>query len=120
MAKNTKNKEILEIHGKQESVNRVNTALSLDEILGENLSIYTAKSSEEYEGQLAEMNQTDLQAHAYKVGLVPVPDRKILCDRLTHEFQKWNSRYSGKNPTQGISRIEDISDKAKKILREGA
>jgi hypothetical protein len=111
-------KETLQIHGKQEKFEKMPS--SLDEILGENLSIYTVKSSEEYRGVLSEMNMTDLQAHAYKIGLVPTPDRKVLTDRLVQEFIKWNSRY-GSNVIEGnFKSIEDLDSKAKKILREGA
>lgn len=111
-------KETLQVHGKEEDFKK--SPSSLDEILGENLSIYTAKSSEDYRGELAEMNMTDLQAHAYKIGLVPTPDRKVLTDRLVQEFIKWNSRY-GSNVIDGqFKSIEDLDAKAKKILREGA
>lgn len=120
MAKKIKNAKFVEVHGKEEVFNRPNAPSSLDELLGENLSVYTAKSTEEYERQLAEMNQTDLQAHAYKVGLVPVPDRKLLCGRLVAEFQKWISRYSSNAATKSVSHSSSISEKAKKILREGA
>jgi hypothetical protein len=111
-------KQMLQIHGKEE----VNKKLpsSLDEILGETLSIYTANSSEEYRGQLAEMNMTDLQTHAYKIGLVPTPDRKVLTDRLLQEFVKWNSRYGSNVATGKVKSLEDLDSKAKKILREGA
>lgn len=111
-------KEILQIHGKEEK-NQKNPS-SLDEILGETLSIYTANSSEQYRGQLAEMNMTDLQAHAYKIGLVPTPDRKVLTDRLVHEFVKWNSRYGSNVATGQVKSVDDLDAKAKKILREGA
>jgi len=109
---------MLQIHGKEE-VNK-KTPSSLDEILGETLSIYTANSSEEYRGQLAEMNMTDLQTHAYKIGLVPTPDRKVLTDRLVQEFIKWNSRYGSNIATGHITSLEDLDSNAKKILREGA
>lgn len=112
-------KQILQIHGKEE-INNKKIPSSLDEILGETLSIYTANSSEEYRGQLAEMNMTDLQSHAYKVGLVPTPDRKVLTDRLVQEFVKWNSRYGSNVATGQIKSVEDLDSKAKKILREGA
>jgi hypothetical protein len=109
-----------EVHGKYEEVaSRPNTSSSLDELLGENLSIYTAKSTEEYEKQLSEMNQTDLQAHAYRVGLVPVPDRKLLLGRLISEFQKWNSRYNNSTQTDANKLDNKITDKAMEILREG-
>jgi hypothetical protein len=111
-------KDMLQIHGKEEKT--VKQPSSLDEILGETLSIYTATSSEQYRGQLAEMNMTDLQSHAYKIGLVPTPDRKVLTDRLVQEFIKWNSRY-GSNIIEGeIKSIDDLDTKARKILREGA
>jgi hypothetical protein len=111
-------KEMLQVHGKEEKNQKPPS--SLDEILGETLSIYTANSSEEYRGQLAEMNMTDLQAHAYKIGLVPTPDRKVLTDRLAQEFVKWNSRYGSNVATGEVKSIEDLDAKAKKILREGA
>ena len=111
-------KETLQIHGKEEKFPKPPS--SLDEILGETLSIYTANSSEQYRGQLAEMNMTDLQAHAYKIGLVPTPDRKVLTDRLVQEFVKWNSRYGSNVATGQVKSVEDLDAKAKKILREGA
>jgi hypothetical protein len=111
-------KEMLQVHGKEEENQKPPS--SLDEILGETLSIYTANSSEEYRGQLAEMNMTDLQAHAYKIGLVPTPDRKVLTDRLAQEFVKWNSRYGSNVATGQVKSVDDLDAKAKKILREGA
>ena len=111
-------KQMLQIHGKEEKNQKQPS--SLDEILGETLSIYTANSSEQYRGQLAEMNMTDLQAHAYKIGLVPTPDRKVLTDRLVQEFVKWNSRYGSNVATGQVKSVEDLDAKAKKILREGA
>ena len=111
-------KEMLQIHGKEEK--SIKQPSSLDEILGETLSIYTANSSEQYRGQLAEMNMTDLQSHAYKIGLVPSPDRKVLTDRLVQEFVKWNSRYGSNVATGQVKSVDDLDAKAKKILREGA
>jgi hypothetical protein len=111
-------KQMLQIHGKEEKTQKQPS--SLDEILGETLSIYTANSSEDYRGQLAEMNMTDLQAHAYKIGLVPTPDRKVLTDRLVQEFVKWNSRYGSNVATGQVKSVEDLDANAKKILREGA
>ena len=112
-------KEMLQVHGKDETVKATNMPSSLDDILKENLSIYTARSTEDYQSQLAEFNMSDLQAHAYKIGLVPTSDRKLLTERLVHEFMKWNSRF-GSNVATGNTLENDISNKAKKILREGA
>ena len=111
-------KEMLQVHGKEEKNQKPPSSLVV--FLGETLSIYTANSSEEYRGQLAEMNMTDLQAHAYKIGLVPTPDRKVLTDRLAQEFVKWNSRYGSNIATGQVKSVDDLDAKAKKILREGA
>jgi hypothetical protein len=121
MAKKNKNSDLIQIHGKEEALSRPNSPTSLDEILGESLSLYSVSSSEAYESQLAEMNMTDLQAHAYKIGLIPTSDRKILCDRLVAEFKKWNSRFVNKlNTVASDNNTGEISAKARKILREGA
>jgi hypothetical protein len=111
-------KEMLQIHGKEEKNQKQPS--SLDEILGETLSIYTVNSSDKYRAQLAEMNMTDLQTHAYKIGLVPTPDRKVLTDRLVQEFIKWNSRYGSNVATGAVKSIDQLDNKALKILREGA
>jgi hypothetical protein len=115
----SKKSPMLQIHGKDESEKK-RVPCSLDEILGENLSIYTAKSSDEYRSQLCEMNMTDLQSHAYKIGLIPTDDRKILTDRLAQEFIKWNSRHGSNVAVGKLKSIEDLDSKTRKILREGA
>jgi hypothetical protein len=92
---------------------------TLDQIMGESISIYSARTSEEYISQLAQMNQTDLQAHAYKVGLIPIEDRKVLVERLAQEFRTWASRQSAVN-IQTSSNQLNITDEVRKILREGA
>lgn len=117
-------KEIIQIHGKDESnLNKnINNFTSLDEILGESLSVYSAKDSDEYAKQLSEMNMTDLQSHAYKLGLIPTEDRRLLTERLIHEYAKWKSKY-GSNiiSNQGsVKSVDDLDAKALKILREGA
>ncbi len=113
--------KMLQVHGKDETTPRdIRTMSSLDEILGEKLSIYTAKSSEEYRSQLSEMNMTDLQSHAYKVGLIPTEDRRLLTDRLVSEFMKYNSKYGSNVATGEVKSVEDLNARAQKILREGA
>jgi len=108
-----------QIDGKsQEDVS--NMPGSLDRIMGESMSVYSATSPEEYISQLAEMNQTDIQAHAYKVGLIPIEDRRVLVDRLVKEFRLWASRNSPVTNQVGALGMNDISDEVRKILREGA
>jgi hypothetical protein len=92
---------------------------SLDQILGENIGMYSAKSCDEYRAQIVDMNQTDLQSHALKIGLIPVEDRKVLTDRLVQEFERWQTRSLPQGVVGGRS-IGDIDEKTRKILREGA
>lgn len=93
---------------------------TLDQIMNESMATYSARSSEEYISQLAEMNQTDLQSHAYKVGLIPIDDRKVLVERLTQEFRAWASRQSPVSTQNTTVNSSNISDEVRKILREGA
>jgi hypothetical protein len=93
---------------------------TLDQIMNESMATYSARSSEEYISQLAEMNQTDLQSHAYKVGLIPIEDRKVLVERLTQEFRAWASRQAPVNTQNTTVNSSNISDEVRKILREGA
>lgn len=117
--KKTGAKKSIEIHGKDETMTAKRYS-SLDEILGESLCLYNTKDKEEYASYLSEMNMTDLQAHAYKIGLVPTQDRKILSDRLLHEFIKWQSKTNSCVQPTSNTNLEDLSSKARKILREGA
>jgi hypothetical protein len=121
--KKTKNTVTLEaiaqLDGKAEDSNNT-TPGSLDQIMGESISIYGATSPEEYISQLAEMNQTDLQAHAYKVGLIPVEDRRVLVERLVKEFRIWASRHAPVQNQNNSVGMNDISAEVRKILREGA
>ena len=93
---------------------------SLDQILGENISVYKTSNIEEYKQQITEMNHTDLQSHALKVGLIPIEDRRILVGRLVQEFERWSSRMMPQGNIKGSKKIEEIDEKVRKILREGA
>jgi hypothetical protein len=112
--------KIMQIHGKDESVKATNMATSLDDILKENLSFYKSKNADEYKSLLAEMNMSDLQAHAYKIGLVPTDNRQILTSRLVDEFIRWNSRFNTRISNDNVSSSDELSAKVQKILREGA
>lgn len=109
----------MEIHGKDETLNPKSFS-SLDEILGESLCLYKTTNTEEYSKFLSEMNMTDLQAHAYKIGLVPTQDRKVLTDRLVAEFIKWQSKTNSCVQAVAKTNLDDLPAKARKILREGA
>ena len=92
---------------------------SLDQIMGESVSIYKSRTVDSYLHELAEMNQTDIQAHAYKVGLVPIDDRKVLVERLTLEFRKWLSSI-GAVQKNFNNNPNGMDESVRKILREGA
>lgn len=120
--KSVKLENSAQIDGKSDEVStNVNKlGVSLDAILGENLGVYSAASVEEYKSQISDMNQTDLQSHAYKVGLVPIEDRRVLVGRLVQEFERWHHNTRGAAVGSQTQSIEDLNDRARKILREGA
>jgi hypothetical protein len=118
-SKNAKITDLKQVHGKDESAQK-RVPTTLDEILGESISIYTAQTHDEYATQLSDMNMTDLQAHAFRVGLVPTEDRKLLVDRLKTEFNKHASKFTGKVNAGKIQSVDQMSAEAMKILREGA
>lgn len=93
---------------------------SLDQILGENISVYKARDVVEYRQQIADMNQTDLQSHALKIGLIPVEDRKVLVARLVQEFERWQVRMLPQGSVAGGATLADMNENVRKILREGA
>lgn len=110
---NKKLKNLTQIHGKNEDIE----VKSLDQIWGEDgSSKYKTLDQKEYENSLKEMNTTDLNAHASKIGLIPVENRELLIGRLVNEFKKHVSMY--KIPKQN-SFSKDINSSVKKILSEG-
>jgi uncharacterized protein related to proFAR isomerase len=123
MSKNKKSVKLeatSQIDGKATEVGTRQVYGSLDQILGETLSIYTTTDIDTYEKQISDMNNTDLQTHAQKVGLVPIDDRRVLASRLVHEFKKWISTITPQHSSAKVQSFSDLSLKAQKILREGA
>ena len=105
--------ELSQSHGKQETTEPT----SLDQIWGDTgISKFRTLDKEEYENQINDMNKSDLQTHATKVGLVPVDDMKMLRNRLLREFDKHISAY--RTPKQTKSK-KKLSKDALKILGEG-
>ena len=83
--------EIHQAHGKDETRE---TVQSLDQLWGDDgLSKYNTLDVTEYTTKLAEMNKTDLQNHAAKLGLVPIDSRDLLVKRLVAEFKKHVTKY---------------------------
>lgn len=105
--------ELSQSHGKEENVQPT----SLDQIWGDTgISKFKTLDRDEYESQLSDMNKSDLQTHATKVGLVPIDDTKMLKKRLVKEFDKHVSSY--KTPKNANTK-EKLSKDALKILGEG-
>ena len=95
---------------------KVEKPLTLNQVWGDDgKSKYGTLDAEKYSGYLNDLNKSDLQAHAVKIGLVPIDDRNSLITRLKKEFNKHVSQYSARAlPTK-----KDISKAAKDILAEG-
>tara|TARA_Y100000593_G_C4152892_1_gene257976 strand:- start:114 stop:497 length:384 start_codon:yes stop_codon:yes gene_type:complete len=105
--------ELNQAHGKQEGVEPT----SLDQIWGDSgVSKFKTLDQDEYQNQLDDMNKSDLQTHATKVGLVPIDDVNMLKKRLMKEFTKHVSSFRTPKTTKGS---KNMSKKALKILGEG-
>ena len=63
------------------------------------------------------MNMSDLQAHASRVGIVPIDNRNMLSDRLLREFNRHVSAYL--KPTEASEKHQKIPEKIRQILAEG-
>jgi len=111
MPRKSKLDNLSQTHGKVEK------NITLDQVWGD---IGTAKfgttNPEEYNEYVENLNKSDLQAHAVKIGLVPVDDRKSLIARLKKEFKKHVGIYSHVQKDQSTTKL---SKSAKDILSEG-
>lgn len=107
--------EMHQTHGKDETTFKPTT---LAQIWGDDgMSKYGTMDAAVYEQQLKEMNKADLQAHATKVGLVPVDDRERLVKRLIQEFRVHVAAY--RQPSTRSVKPVQISPEVAKILAEG-
>jgi hypothetical protein len=113
MPKKRKIEELSQTHGKLENVQYK----SLDQIWGDTgLTKYKTTNLEEYVNFINEMNKSDLQAHANKVGLVPIDNREMLTKRLVAEFKKFVSTF---NVPKTIDNSVNLDKKSKDVLSEG-
>jgi hypothetical protein len=84
-------KKFIQTHGKTET----SKPSTLDQVWGDaGQSRYGTMDLEEYQGELRTMNRTDIQAHATRLGVVPVENREMLEKRLTKEFEKHSASYN--------------------------
>ena len=90
---------------------------TIDQILGDTgMSKYKTFDLENYKTSLADMNKSDLQTHAAKMGVMPIDDRRRLTDRLIREFQVHVASYQ--RPKQQVRQIIP-SKEALAIMAEG-
>lgn len=82
--------EMSQTHGMEESVQPT----TLEQVWGDDgLGKYKTLDLEAYEGEINAMNKSDLQAHAQKLGLLPIDNRNELQSRLVREFKKHTSSF---------------------------
>jgi hypothetical protein len=113
MPKKTKLENLSQTHGKIEE----KEYKTLDQIWGDTgSSKYFTSNEKEYINFLGEMNKSDLQSHANKIGLVPIDNREMLTKRLIAEFRKFTSLY--KIPKMKENNVV-LSKNIKNILSEG-
>jgi len=95
---------------------------SLDQIWGDSgIQKYGTFDEEEYIRQLKDMTKSDIQAHANKLGLIPIDNRTELEKRLIKEFVHHKIKYTATVPENlQINNIEgNLSPDIRKILSEG-
>lgn len=91
---------------------------SIDELLGKRSGKYEHSNVEDYAEYLKNMNVSDLQAHATRVGIMPNQDRNVLTKRLIKEFTVTNSGFYGTVQPQAVTQ-KPVSDDVLKILSQG-
>jgi len=113
MPRKKKIEELSQTHGKLENTQYK----SLDQIWGDTgLSKYNTTNLQDYTNLINEMNKSDLQAHANKIGLVPIDNREMLTKRLVSEFKKFISSF---NVPKNIDNSVILDKKSKNVLSEG-
>ena len=102
-----------QINGKTETFKPT----TLDQIWGDTgLFRYNTLNEEEYKNSLDEMDKSDLQSHARKVGVFPDDNREVLYRKLLKEFRMFTSAY--RVPTHKID-SKPISKESLRVLSEG-
>lgn len=113
-SKKTSVKKMSQTHAKVEEFEPT----TLDQIWGDDgSSMYGTLKEDNYQERLDEMNMSDLQSHASRVGIIPIDNRGMLKERLIREFRKHVSAYQKPIVTQDDS--ETVDKDVMKILSEG-
>jgi hypothetical protein len=111
MSKKNKLDSLIQTHAQVESPR------TLDQVWGDTgESKYKTLDLTEYQKYLKELTKSDLQAHAIKVGLIPIDNRETLSKRLEKEFNKHVSLY---RPAPKTKNDIKLTKTTKDILAEG-
>lgn len=106
-------KKLIEATGKEETFEPT----TLEQIIGFNqLSRYNTVEASVYEETLKEMNRTDLEAEARRVGTIILEDTERLRNSLLKDF---NAFISSLNKPKHITKPIKITKEVEKILQEG-
>ena len=108
-------KKIIETTGKEESLEPT----TLEQIFGYNeMARYNTMNASEYEARLLEMNRTDLESEARRVGAIIVEDTTRLRNNLAKEFNGYVA--SLRKPKSTTNKMtKPLSKAAQAILNEG-
>ena len=105
--------ELSQTHGKLEQ----REYKTLDQVWGsDGTEKYKTLDENEYLNFLKNLNKSDLQTHAGKVGLLPVESKELLIKKLLKEFKIYASKY--KIPKQDSDNTK-LNKEIKDILSEG-
>jgi len=114
MAKKPTLKNLKQIDAKEET----GRPTTLDQIWGDTgLQKYGTNNFEEYQSYLRNLNRSDIQNHALKVGIMPTDNHEILIAGLEREFQRHVATYQA--PPDNKKTNKKISKDVQKILSEG-
>ncbi len=115
--KTTKRKSVKKLSQTHAKVEKFEPT-TLDQIWGDDgTSMYGTLEEGKYQSRLDDMNLSDMQTHASRVGIIPIDNRNMLQDRLIREFRKYTSAY--KKPIVSQQEEAPINKEVAKILSEG-
>lgn len=110
MPKKSKLDNLTQVHGKVEK------PITLNQVWGDDgTSRYGTLDPKEYDNYLNNLNKSDLQTHAIRIGLVPVDDRNSLIKRLKVEFSRFSSQFKLRPDVKN----KQVSKSSRDILSEG-
>ena len=110
-------KDLTQVHGKidNQETKPVPSPSTLDQLWGDTgYQKYNTLDKDVYVNWLNELNMSDLQSHATKLGVIPIHGRERLMNRLIAEFLKHINSYNMPAPMK----IEEASKEVLAIMGE--